>query len=262
MALVIRGLSLSTLSKVVLPSSTLASTEKNSKSLGAPIKRLKEATASKKHIFAALPTTHAINLLAKKGKKLPSRLFCWRAMATDGNEAPSNNPGLAENLDDATQTYIMQQTMYRIRDPKLSLDFYSRILGMRLLKRLDYPEAKFSLYFMGYEDPSSVPQDDVERMTWLTSRRATIELTHNWGTESDPDFKGYHSGNSDPRGFGHIGITVDDVETACARFEKLGVEFVKKPQDGTMKGLAFIKDPDGYYIEIFDAKVFPKFLKV
>lgn len=77
--------------------------------------------------------------------------------------------------------------------------------------------------------------------------------THNWGTESDPGFK-YHNGNSEPRGFGNIGVTVDDTYKACERFERLGVEFVKKPNDGKMKGIAFIKDPDGYWTEIFDLK--------
>ncbi|RVW17543.1 Lactoylglutathione lyase [Vitis vinifera] len=102
----------------------------------------------------------------------------------------------------------------------------------RLLKRLDFPEMKFSLYFMGYEDTASAPSNETERIVWTFSQKATIELTHNWGTESDPDFKGYHNGNSEPRGFGHIGITVDDTYKACERFERLGVEFVKKPDDG------------------------------
>ncbi|XP_077522578.1 glyoxalase 1 [Amblyomma americanum] len=151
--------------------------------------------------------------------------------------------------DPATRDFIMQQTMYRIKDPKASLDFYTRVLGMRLLQKLDFPEMKFSLYFMGFEE--SVPETGSreERARWAFSRKATIELTHNW---DDHPENGYHNGNSAPRGFGHIGIMVPDVEAACARFEKLGVKFVKKPQDGKMKHIAFIQDPDGYWIEIFN----------
>ncbi|XP_055328317.1 lactoylglutathione lyase-like [Paramacrobiotus metropolitanus] len=155
--------------------------------------------------------------------------------------------------DPATNDFIMQQTMYRIKDPKVSLDFYSRILGMRLLKAMSIDSMKFTVYFMGYEDDADIPKDETARAEWALSRKATIELTHNWGTENDPEFK-YHNGNQDPRGFGHIGIMVPDVEAACGRFEKLGVKFVKKPNDGKMKNLAFIQDPDGYWIEIFNNK--------
>ncbi|THG05155.1 hypothetical protein TEA_019584 [Camellia sinensis var. sinensis] len=195
--------------------------------------------------------------LAYDDRQYPTRsrfVSSSSSMASESKESPSNNPGLHTTPDEATKSYFMQQTMFRIKDPKVSLDFYSRVLGMSLLKRLDFPEMKFSLYFIGYEDPTSAPSNAVDRTVWTFSQKATIELTHNWGTESDPDFKGYHNGNSEPRGFGHIGITVDDTIKACKRFEHLGVEFVKKPDDGKMKGIAFIKDPDGYWIEIFDLK--------
>ncbi|XP_076063572.1 lactoylglutathione lyase-like [Oratosquilla oratoria] len=151
-----------------------------------------------------------------------------------------------------TQDFIFQQTMFRIKDPKVSLDFYSKVLGMRLLKKLDFPEMKFSLYFMGFEKAEDIPKDEKERTRWCFSCKATLELTHNWGTEADPEFKGYHNGNSDPRGFGHIGIMVPDVDKACEYFETFDVKFVKKPNDGKMKGLAFIQDPDGYWIEILN----------
>ncbi|CAG8578791.1 4825_t:CDS:2, partial [Dentiscutata erythropus] len=71
----------------------------------------------------------------------------------------------------------------------------------------------------------------------------------NWDTENDSDFQ-YHNGNKDPRGFGHIAISVDNIEAACARFEKCGVKFIKKLQDGKMNNIAFISDPDGYWVEI------------
>lgn len=125
---------------------------------------------------------------------------------------------------------------------------------MTLVERLDFADMEFTLYFLAYvKDPSVMPTDRKERAKWMFAQPATLELTHNWGTESDPEFKGYHNGNADPRGFGHIGIAVDDVEAACLRWEKLGVEFVKKPDAGKMKGIAFIKDPDNYWIEVLNA---------
>ena len=143
---------------------------------------------------------------------------------------------LCRQSDESTKDFIFQQTMYRIKDPRKSLPFYSEVLGMTLLVKLDFEEAKFSLYFMGYEDSSNVPTDPTERKVWAMSQKATVELTHNWGTENDST-QSYHNGNeSDSRGFGHIGIMVPNVDQACARFEKFGVEFVKKPNDGRMKG--------------------------
>uniref|UniRef100_A0A7N0ZXY5 Lactoylglutathione lyase n=1 Tax=Kalanchoe fedtschenkoi TaxID=63787 RepID=A0A7N0ZXY5_KALFE len=175
-------------------------------------------------------------------------------MASESKESPANNPGLHATPDEATKGYHMQQSMFRIKDPKVSLDFYSRVLGMSLLKRMDFPEWKFTLYFMGFEDIESAPADKTEKTAWTFSKKSTIELFHNWGTETDPDFKGYHNGNTEPLGFGHIGITVDDTFKACDRFKSLGLEFVKAPDSGYFNGVAFIKDPDGYWIEIFDVK--------
>ncbi|EDV23681.1 expressed hypothetical protein [Trichoplax adhaerens] len=156
--------------------------------------------------------------------------------------------------DQSTQGFFFQQTMLRIKDPKASLKFYTQVLGMRLLKRFDFAGMKFSLYFMGYEDPKDIPEDENELASWVFQRKACLELTHNWGKE-EAEGSIYHNGNSDPRGFGHIGIYVPDVYKACERFEQLGVEFVKKPDGGQMKGLAFIKDPDGYWIEILNDKI-------
>ncbi|XP_075876038.1 lactoylglutathione lyase [Nelusetta ayraudi] len=154
-----------------------------------------------------------------------------------------------KDADPMTKDYMMQQTMLRVKDPVKSLDFYTRILGMTLLQKFDFPSMRFTLFFLGYEDKKEIPTDLADRAAWTFSRTATLELTHNWGSESD-ETQSYHNGNSEPRGFGHIGIAVPDVYAACKLFEEQGVPFVKKPNDGKISGLAFIQDPDGYWIEI------------
>ena len=151
----------------------------------------------------------------------------------------------AQDIAKATQDFVFNQTMLRIKDPEVSLEFYRDILGMTLVKKLDFPEMSFSLYFLAYGTEESLTS-----IGNAFGRPGVLELTHNYGTETDSDFEGYHNGNAEPKGFGHIGIAVPDVNAACERFEKLGIEFVKRPNDGKMKGLAFIKDPDGYWIEI------------
>ena len=150
-----------------------------------------------------------------------------------------------------TAGFVMNQTMLRVKDPKITLPFYEDVLGMTRMAEFHFVSMSFSLYFMGYlEEGQSVPVNPVERAKWVFGLPALVELTHNWGTEDDDSFGGYHNGNDEPKGFGHIGVSVPDVYAACERFEKLGVEFVKRPDDGSMKGLAFIKDPNGYWIEI------------
>jgi len=146
-------------------------------------------------------------------------------------------------------TYRFNHTMIRVKDPQASLKFYEEILGMKLLNKAEFPNGKFTLYFLAYVRDDVVPESEEEKFKYIFSREAVLELTHNWGTESDPNFE-YHHGNKDPRGFGHLAISVDDIEAACKRFEDNEVKFIKKLTDGTMKNIAFIADPDGYWIEV------------
>lgn len=123
----------------------------------------------------------------------------------------------------------MLHTMYRVSDLEKSLAFYTEVLGMRLLRRKDYPEGKFTLAFVGYGDESE---------------STVLELTHNWDTS------GYDLGN----GYGHIAIEVDDVYRACEDIKARGGEVVREagPMKNSTSGtiLAFVKDPDGYLIEL------------
>jgi len=157
-----------------------------------------------------------------------------------------------KNLDQETINYRLNHTMLRVKDPVKSVNFYTRVMGMKLLRKIDFAAAKFSLYFLGSFDQNEVkdiPETDEERRSWILAQKSILELTHNYGTETDNNFS-YHHGNSEPRGFGHIAFRVPDVRKACERFEKMGVVFQKKPSEGKMSNIAFIKDPDGYWVEI------------
>lgn len=161
----------------------------------------------------------------------------------------ANVPGVAPR-DAATRDFVFNHTMLRVKDPVASLDFYTRVLGFTLVRKADFEQAKFSLFFLALvDDTAAIPDDEDARREWLARQPGVLELTHNHGTESQ-DGPVYHDGNSDPRGFGHICVSVPDVRAACARFEELGVTFQKRLTDGTMKSIAFIKDPDGYWVEI------------
>lgn len=159
-------------------------------------------------------------------------------------------PGLCQNPDKETQAYTFNHTMLRIKDPKASLDFYTRVLGMKLVRKLDFAEWKFSLFFLAYvPEGTQVPEDNEANAKYAFGREAVLELTHNWGTEEAATTP-YHNGNTEPRGFGHICISVPNIQEACARFESLGVSFQKRLGEGGMKNIAFIKDPDQYWIEV------------
>ena len=165
--------------------------------------------------------------------------------------------------DKETEGYVFNHMMLRIKDPKRSLGFYSKVMGMRLVKKLDFPSMKFSLYFLGNlsdEEVKQAPSDNYERTVWAFRQKGLLELTHNWGAENDDSVK-FHDGNAEPKGFGHICFSVPDVYAACKRFEENKMEFVKKPDDGSMKPLAFVKDPDGYWIEIIEANATAKIAK-
>ncbi|KAF2193984.1 glyoxylase I [Zopfia rhizophila CBS 207.26] len=138
------------------------------------------------------------------------------------------------------ETYRMNHTMIRIKDPEVSLNFYKDVMGMELKRTSESKNGGFNLYFLGYGPPAPDGTAD---------REGLLELTWNYGTEKDPNFK-YHDGNAQPQGFGHICITVDDLDAACARFEEKKVNWKKKLTDGRMKDIAFVLDPDGYWVEV------------
>ena len=122
-----------------------------------------------------------------------------------------------------------------------------------------FPEWKFNVYFVAPVSSSTVQSTPEGRWNHCMKTPGCIELTWNYGSETEEGFV-YNTGNADSTGttdgtkvrggFGHIGITVPNVYTACERFHKMGVEFHKSPNSGGMKGLAFIKDPDGYLVEV------------
>ena len=162
------------------------------------------------------------------------------------------HPGVAAATPPATEGFVLNHSMLRVKDPAVSLAFYTGIMGMKVLRKLDFPDMKFSLYFLHRPAAAQTPPDDVrERTAWTFSQHGLLELTHNWGTESDADFK-YHDGNAQPQGFGHICFSVPDLDVAIAWFDENNVTYVKRPDQGKMKDVAFIKDPDGYWIEIVE----------
>ena len=122
-------------------------------------------------------------------------------------------------------------TMLRVGDLDRSLQFYTEILGMRLLRRKDYPDGKFTLAFVGYRDESE---------------EAAIELTHNWDTSS------YDLGN----GYGHIALEVEDAYEACEKIKQKGGRVTREagPMKHGQTVIAFVEDPDGYKIELIQRK--------
>ena len=120
-------------------------------------------------------------------------------------------------------------TMLRVGNLERAIDFYTKILGMQLLRRSENPEYKYSLAFVGYEGNPA---------------QAEIELTYNWGTEH------YEMGT----GFGHIALGVPDVAAACEKIRAAGGNITREagPVKGGSTVIAFVTDPDGYKIELIE----------
>ncbi|KAJ4349490.1 uncharacterized protein N0V89_008106 [Didymosphaeria variabile] len=144
--------------------------------------------------------------------------------------------------------YKLNHSMLRVKDPKRSVEFYE-FIGMKLIQKLPNPDAKFDLYFLAYDSPKAASHAN----HW-TDREGIVELTHNYGTEDDPNYK-VANGNQEPhRGFGHLCISVDNLQAACQRLEDAGYKFQKKLTDGRMRHIAFVLDPDGYWVEVIGQK--------
>jgi lactoylglutathione lyase len=131
-----------------------------------------------------------------------------------------------------SEGYRLLHTMLRVFDLDTSIKFYTDLLGMRLLRRNDYEGGRFTLAFVGYGDESAA---------------AVLELTHNWD-QAEP----YVIGS----GFGHIAIGVPDIYAACDRLRAAGAKITREP--GPMKHgstvIAFVEDPDGYKVELIEAR--------
>ena len=181
---------------------------------------------------------------------------------TDTNNSLINQPASSisnegvQPISTQTTGFTFNHTMLRVKDPAKSLAFYTGVLGMTLLALKKFPDMGFDLYFLAKlteSERENLPAgDDLEIFAFR--QRGILELTHNYGTETKADFS-YHDGNQEPQGFGHICFSVLNLEEAVAWFDKNDVEFKKRPEDGKMKGIAFIKDVDGYWIEIVQAEL-------
>jgi len=146
------------------------------------------------------------------------------------------------------ETYRMNHTMIRVKDKDVSIKFYEDVMGMTMKRTSENEAAKFNLYFLGY-GPKASEDEPANGVNPNANKEGLLELTWNYGTEKQ-EGKVYHDGNSDPQGFGHICVSVDDLDAACQRFEDKGVNWKKRLTDGRMRNVAFVLDPDGYWIEV------------
>lgn len=146
-----------------------------------------------------------------------------------------------------TSSYRMNHTMIRVKDIEKSKQFYQDVMGMELVRTVEQKEAGFNLYFFGYGVDTSKSAD--AGVNPRASDEGLLELTWNYGTEKE-EGQVYHNGNDQPQGFGHICVSVDDLQEACQFMESKNVNWKKRLTDGRMKNVAFVLDPDNYWIEV------------
>jgi lactoylglutathione lyase len=154
------------------------------------------------------------------------------ASKTTASQASSRLlPQVRAVMTNSQEVFAMKflHTMIRVNDLDQSIDFYCNVLGMKLIRKKDYPNGQFTLAFVGYGDESE---------------NTVIELTYNWDTHR------YDLGNA----FGHLALGVDDIYKTCDELRRKGAKIVREP--GPMKHggseIAFIEDPNGYKIELID----------
>ena len=125
---------------------------------------------------------------------------------------------------------------------------------MQLLRTHESKEAGFNLYFLGYLGDYKMPKEEdlANGVNPLAGKEGLLELTWNYGTEKE-EGQVYHSGNEEPQGFGHICLSVDDLDEACKFMDSKGVNWKKRLTDGRMKNVAFVLDPDGESAAAFQA---------
>mmetsp|Transcript_17962 Transcript_17962/g.26333 ORF Transcript_17962/g.26333 Transcript_17962/m.26333 type:complete len:417 (+) Transcript_17962:108-1358(+) len=206
------------------------------------IKKLKNRSTSFYAPYLHKPSRRSEPHLTKQNIRTSIRQFSLN-MSTESHADVGVIPGRP----------TWQQTMIRIADPAKSIPFYTDVLGMTLIDKFDFPDMEFSLYFLttlpeGEKYDLAPGTKEAHDYLW-TMEGTALELTHNHGTEKD-DFKGYHPGNAEKDGFGHIAVSCDDVYASCEELGKAGISFKKKPDEGRMKGLAFAYDPDSYWVEV------------
>ncbi|EXM17594.1 hypothetical protein FOTG_14278 [Fusarium oxysporum f. sp. vasinfectum 25433] len=139
-------------------------------------------------------------------------------------------------------SFSVNQYALRVTDATRSVRYYTENLGMKLIKTLDSQNGNSKTFLLGY--PSTGPFTGTEDMS---RREGLLALIWQGGENA---ISQVHNGNDQPQGFGHICVTVDNIDAACARLEGLNVAWKKRLTDGKMKNVAFLLDPDNYWIEL------------